>query len=75
MGVQILEIGIGVGIRGGRRRRRGREISVGRREAEEGPETESEAAELTAGEAEEEIQNLIAAEPFRIASYVLAQIC
>ncbi|XP_031125578.1 uncharacterized protein LOC116027935 [Ipomoea triloba] len=37
MGVQILEIGIGVGIRGGRRQRRGSEILVGRREAEEGP--------------------------------------
>nr|GMC86658.1 hypothetical protein Iba_chr04dCG12910 [Ipomoea batatas] len=70
MGVQILEIGIEVGIRGGRRQRREREISVGRREAEEAPETESEATELAAGEAEEEIQNL----SFRVASYVLAKI-
>nr|GMD48661.1 hypothetical protein Iba_chr10fCG8510 [Ipomoea batatas] len=45
MGVQILEIEIGVGIRGGRRQRRGSEILVGRRETEEGLETESEVAE------------------------------
>ena len=40
-------------------------MAVGRREAEEGPEAEGEAAELLQREAEEQIHQLLSAQPLR----------
>jgi len=59
----MIRVGVGVG--------EGVEVRGG--EAEEGPEAEGEAAKLLEGKAEEEVENLLAAQPLWIAGDVLAR--